>query len=71
VASRASVFHPALAGLKDVDGFGDLVGAPGTAAELAQDAPGLSWALARSPGARSFAWAELAALCEAGRSGPR
>ena len=28
------------AGLKDVDGLGELPGAPGTAAELAQDAPG-------------------------------
>src|SRR5256885_2213094 len=26
----------------------------------------LSWALARSPGARSWAWARLAAFCEAG-----
>src|SRR6266516_452843 len=30
-----------LAGLQDVDGFGDLPGAPGAAAELAQDSPGL------------------------------
>jgi NhaP-type Na+/H+ or K+/H+ antiporter len=30
-----------LAGLKDVDGLGQLPGAPGAAAELAQDAPGL------------------------------
>ena len=30
-----------LAGLKDVDGFGELPGAPGAAAELAQDPPGL------------------------------
>jgi hypothetical protein len=29
------------AGLKDVDGFGQLPGAPGAAAEFAQDAPGL------------------------------
>ena len=29
------------AGLKDVDGFGELPGAPGAAAEFAQDAPGL------------------------------
>jgi hypothetical protein len=27
--------------LKDVDGFGELSGAPAAAAELAQDAPGL------------------------------
>jgi hypothetical protein len=26
--------------LKDVDGFGELPGLPGTAAEFAQDAPG-------------------------------
>jgi hypothetical protein len=30
-----------LAGLKDVDGFGELAGTPGAAAEFAQDAPGL------------------------------
>ena len=30
-----------LAGLKDVDGFGQLPGLPGAAAEFAQDAPGL------------------------------
>jgi hypothetical protein len=28
-----------LAGLQDVDGFGDLTGPPGAAAEFAQDAP--------------------------------
>jgi len=32
--------HPGLAGLKDVDGFGELPGLPGAAAEFAQDAPG-------------------------------
>jgi hypothetical protein len=31
----------------------------------------LSWALARSPGARSLAWARLAAFCEAGLFRPR
>jgi hypothetical protein len=30
-----------LAGLEDVDGFGELSGPPGAAAEFAQDAPGL------------------------------
>jgi hypothetical protein len=30
-----------LTGLKDVDGLGQLPGAPGAAAEFAQDAPGL------------------------------
>jgi hypothetical protein len=34
-----SSLHPA--GLKDVDGLGELPGAPGAAAEFAQDAPGL------------------------------
>jgi len=32
---------PGFAGLKDVDGLGELPGTPGAAAELAQDAPGL------------------------------
>jgi hypothetical protein len=31
----------------------------------------LSWAFARSPGARSLAWAEFAAFCEAGLPRPR
>jgi hypothetical protein len=44
----------------------------GAAAEFAQDVPGFeSWALARSPGARSLAWAELAAFWEAGLPRPR
>src|SRR5579859_3769902 len=30
-----------LTGLKDMDGFGELPGTPGAAAEFAQDAPGL------------------------------
>jgi hypothetical protein len=29
------------AGLQDVDGFGEVAGAPGAAAQFAQDAPGL------------------------------
>ena len=44
-----------LAGLKYMDGFGELPGLPGAAEEFAQDAPGLSWALARSPGPGSWA----------------
>ena len=39
-----------LLGLKDVDGLDQLLGFPGAAAELAQDVPGFSWALARSRG---------------------
>jgi hypothetical protein len=59
-----SLLH--LAGLKHTDGLGELPGLPRAAAELTQDAPGLSWALARSPGPRSVAWARLAAFWEAG-----
>jgi hypothetical protein len=37
-----NLFHPPISeGLKDVDGFGELPGAPGAAAEFAQDVPGL------------------------------
>src|SRR5262249_26044273 len=36
-----SVSSGDFAGLKDVDGFSELPGAPGAAAELAQDVPGL------------------------------
>jgi len=42
-----------LADLQYVNGLGELTGAPRAAAELAQDLPVLSWAFARSPGARS------------------
>lgn len=38
------------AGLKDVDRFGQLSGAPGATAELAQDTPGLELGLTRSLG---------------------
>src|SRR5690349_21272586 len=43
-----------LAGLKDMDGLGELPGAPGAAAELAQDVPGFELGVG-SPGARSRA----------------
>jgi hypothetical protein len=59
------------AGLQDVDGFGEVACAPGAAAQFAQDVPGLSWALARSPGARSRAWALFASFWEAGLFRPR
>jgi hypothetical protein len=49
-----------LAGLRDVDGLGELPGAPRAAAQPAQMCEVLSWALARSPGLRSWAWARLA-----------
>jgi hypothetical protein len=45
-----------------VDCPGKPTGAPGVAAELAVDMPDLSCAFARSPGARSVAWAWLAFL---------
>jgi hypothetical protein len=46
LAERDRVHHERfssgdLAGLEDVDGFGELAGAPGAAAEFAQDVPGL------------------------------
>jgi hypothetical protein len=44
-----SSFH--FAGLKEVDGLGKLPGAPGTAAELAQDAPGLELGIGTFAGA--------------------
>jgi hypothetical protein len=40
-----------LAGLKDVDGFGQLPGLPGAAAEFAQDAPGLELGVGAFAGA--------------------
>jgi hypothetical protein len=43
------------AGLKDVDGPGELPGAPGAAAELLQDLPGLELGVCASSGARSWA----------------
>ena len=39
-ALRLNVSSSDFAGLQDVDGPGQLTGAPGAAAELAQDAPG-------------------------------
>ena len=50
-----ALLHAGPAGLKDVDGLGQLPGAPGAAAELAHDAPGLelgigAFARAAEPG---------------------
>ena len=39
-----------LAGLKDVDGLGQLPGLPGAAAEFTQDAPGLELGVGAFPG---------------------
>jgi len=43
-----------LAGLKDVDGLGELPGAPGAAAELAQDVPGLELGIGALAGSAQF-----------------
>jgi hypothetical protein len=59
-----------LAGLKDVDGFGELPGAPGKQRSLRRMRKFLSWAFARSPGLRSLAWARLASFCETGLPRP-
>ena len=58
-----------LADVQYVDGLGELSGAPGAAAELAEYVPGLElvcWAFARSPGDRSCAWALLACFRDSG-----
>ena len=52
--------------LQGVDNLGELRGAPWAAAELARDASGFSWALARSLGERSRACARLARFCDSG-----
>jgi hypothetical protein len=49
-----------LAVLKDMNRFGQLPSPPEAAAKLTQDAQVLSWALERSPGPRSLAWARVA-----------
>ena len=53
-----------LAGLKYVDGLGELPGAPAAAAEFAQDALGPQLGVGHARRARSWAWAQLAAFCE-------
>jgi hypothetical protein len=55
-----------LVGLQDVDGLGELPGFPGQQRSLRRMRQVLSWALKRSSGPRSLAWARLAAFCEAG-----
>jgi len=58
--------------LQYVDGFGELAGAPGAAAQLAEDLPGLELgvgALAR--GAEPGVGPVLASFCEAGLFRPR
>jgi Alpha/beta hydrolase family len=49
ITERFSSFY--LAGLKYVDGFGELPGLPGAAAEFAQDAPGLELGVGALAGA--------------------
>ena len=59
-----------LADLQNLDGLGELSGAPGAEAELAEDMPGLelvlSWAFALSPGERSYACALSACFWDSG-----
>ena len=55
-----------LAGLQYVNGLGELPGAPGAAAELAEDSPGLELGIRALAGARSRAWARLASFWETG-----
>ena len=54
IAARQALNEPFssldLAGLKDVDGLGQLPGAPGAAAEFTQDAPGLELGVGAFPG---------------------
>jgi hypothetical protein len=52
--------------VKDVDGFGALAGAPGEAAERAEDVPVLELGVRSSAGERSLAWEQLASFCESG-----
>src|SRR6185437_7477091 len=60
-----------LAKLQYMDGLGELTGAPRAAAELTKNFQLLSWAFARSPGARSRAWARLASFWDSGLFLPR
>jgi len=58
-------------GLKDVDGFGQLPGAPGAAAQLAQDAPGFELGIGALAGSAEPGMTRLASFCEAGLSRSR
>jgi hypothetical protein len=55
-----------LADLQCVDGLGELAGAPGAAAEFAQDAPGLELGVRALAGGRSLACAALACFWDCG-----
>jgi hypothetical protein len=52
--------------LQGVDGLGELPGAPGTAAELAEDPPVLELGVRALAGERSCAWARLAIVWDSG-----
>src|SRR6266516_4244037 len=67
-----SVFHPAISrACRTWTALAICPARQGQQRSLRRIAQVLSWALARSPGARSFAWAELAAFWEAGLFRPR
>ncbi len=55
-----------LAGLKDVDGFGEPPGLPPAAAEFAQDAPGFELGVGAFAGAAQLGVGAIGGLCEAG-----
>ena len=59
-----------LAGLKDVDGLGELPGAPGAAAEFAQDPPGLELGVRPLAGSAEPRVGPVG-FCEAGLPRPR
>src|SRR6266516_1958257 len=54
ISSSVTLSSGDLAGLKDVDGLGELPGAPGAAAELAQDVPGLELGIGALAGSAQF-----------------
>ena len=67
-----SVFHPAISRVcRTWMALAIWPARQGQQRSLRKMAQVLSWALARSPGARSLAWAELAAFWEAGLFRPR
>jgi hypothetical protein len=66
-----SVFHPAISrAWRTWMALAIWPACQGQERSLRRMAQVLSWALARSPGARSLAWAELAVFWEAGLFGP-
>ena len=72
LAHPMSVFHPAISrAWRTWMALASWPACQGQQRSLRRIPQVLSWALARSPGARSFAWAELAAFWEGGLFRPR